>query len=83
MVRDHYHYTGEYRGVLHSICVLKCSVSKKIPMAYHNKCNYNCNLTIKELAEEFKKQLTCVGENAKKYIFTVPIEKEITRIDKS
>ena len=36
------------------------------------------------LAEEFKKQLTCLGEDTEKYItFTVPIEKEVTRIDKN
>ena len=35
---------------------------------------------MKKLAEEFKKQFTCLGENTKKYItFTVPIEKEVTR----
>ena len=39
---------------------------------------------IKELVEEFKKQLTCLGEKAEKYItFTVPIKKEVTRIDKN
>ena len=36
------------------------------------------------LAEEFKKQFTCLGENTEKYItFTVSIEKEVTRIDKN
>ena len=36
---------------------------------------------IKELAEEFKKQFTCLRENTEKYTtFTVPIEKEVTRI---
>ena len=31
-----------------------------------------------------KKQFTCLGENTEKYItFTVPIEKEVTRIDKN
>ena len=35
-------------------------------------------------AEEFEKQFTCLGENTEKYItFTVPIEKQITRIDKN
>ena len=39
---------------------------------------------IKELAEEFKKQFTCLGENTEKYIiFAVPIEKVATRINKN
>ena len=39
---------------------------------------------MKELANEYKKQFTCLGENNEKYItFTVPIEKEVTRIDKN
>ena len=32
-------------------------------------------------AEEFKKQLTCFGENTEKYV-TCPIEKEVVKIDK-
>ena len=39
---------------------------------------------MQELAEGFKKQFTCLGENTEKYItFTVPIEKEVTRINKN
>ena len=39
---------------------------------------------VKELTEEFKKQFICLGENTKIYItFTVPIEKEVRRIDKN
>ena len=35
---------------------------------------------MKALAEEFKKQFTCLG----KYItFTIPLEKEVTRINKN
>ena len=47
------------------------------------------NLTIlslyhKELAEEFEKQFTCLGENTEIDItFTVSIEKEVWRIDKN
>ena len=32
-VRDHCHYTGEYRGAAYSICNLKYSVPKKFPIA--------------------------------------------------
>ena len=35
-VRDHCHYTVEYRGAAHSICNLKYSVPKKIPIVFHN-----------------------------------------------
>ena len=36
------------------------------------------------MAEKFKKQFTCLGENTEKcIIFTVPVEKEITKIDKN
>ena len=39
---------------------------------------------IKELAEEFKKQFTFLGENTEKWItLTVPIEKEVTRINEN
>ena len=83
-VRDHCHYTVEYRGAVHSIWNLKYSVPKIIPIVFHNECNYDYHFIIKELAEEFKKQFTCLGENTEKYItFTVPIEKEVTRIDKN
>ena len=77
-VRDHCHYTGEYRGAVHSICNLKYSVRKKIPIVFHNASNYDYNFIIKELAEEFKKQFTCLEENTEKYITsTVPVEKEV------
>ena len=83
-VRDHCHYTEEYRGAAHSICNLKHSVPKKIPVVFHNGSNYDYYFIMKELAEKFKQQFTCLGENTKKYItFAVPIEKEVTRTDKN
>ena len=35
-VRDHFHYTGKCGGAVHSICNLKHSVPKKIPIFFHN-----------------------------------------------
>ena len=82
-LRNHCHYAGEYRGSVHSICNLKYSVLKKIPIVFHNGSNHDYHFIIKDLAEELKKQFTCLGENTEKHItFTVPIEIKVTRINK-
>ena len=82
-VRGYCHYTGEKRGAAHGICNLEYSVPKKNSIVLYNGSNYDYHFIVKELAEEFKKQFTCIGENTVKYItFTVPIEKEVTRINK-
>ena len=83
-VRDHCRYTGKHRGVhkAHSIYNLKYSVPKNTPIVFRNGSNYEYHFIIKELGNEFSKQFTCLGENTEKYItFTVPIEKEVMRID--
>ena len=70
-------------GAVDSIYNLKYSVPKKIWIVSHNGSNYDYHFVKKELEEELKKD-TCLGENTDKYIaFTVPIEKEVTRIDKN
>ena len=33
---DHYHCTGKYSGVTQSICSLKYSIPKEIPMVFYN-----------------------------------------------
>ena len=82
--RNDCHYTGGYRGATHSICNLKYSVLKKIPIALHYVSNYDHHFIIKELAEEFKKQFAVLGENIEKYItFTALVEKKVTRIAKN
>ena len=50
-VRDHCNYTSEYRGAAHSICKLKYSIPKEIPVLFHNVSNNDYYLIIKELAE--------------------------------
>ena len=49
-VRDHCLYTGECRGVAHSICNIKYSLLKKIPIVFYNGLNYDYHFIIKELA---------------------------------
>ena len=49
---------------------------KKNSIVFHNGPNYDYRFILKELAEEFKKQFTCLGENTEKYItFAAAIEK--------
>ena len=60
--KGHCHYAVEYRGAVHSKCNLKYSVPKRILIVFHNGSNYDNHFIIKELAEECKKQFTCLGE---------------------
>ena len=84
-VRDHCHYTGAYRGhieVLWIAYVIQNIVYPKKYIAFHNGSNYDYPVIIKDLAEEFKKQFTCLGENTEKCItFTFLIEKKVIRIN--
>ena len=75
-------YTEALRIVYDITCNLKCSVPKKIPIAFDNRFNYDYHFIIKKLADEFKGMFNCLGETIEKYIsFSVPIEKEVARID--
>ena len=55
----------------------------EIPVVFHTGSSYNYHLIIEELANEFERQFECLGENTEMYKpFSVPIEKEVTNIDK-
>ena len=80
-VRDHCHYTGKFRGVAHNICNLRYKVPQGIPVKIHNGSKYDYHFIIRELAEEFKGQFECLGENTEKYIiFSIPIKKEMMMV---
>ena len=64
-----------YEDAAYSICNLKYSIPTKLAIVFHNGFNYDHHFIIKELAEEFEKQFTCLGQNIESYItFSVPIE---------
>ena len=74
-VQNNCHYTGKYRGAAHSTCNLRYKTPKEFPVVFHNRSTYDYHFIIKELAEEFKGQFECLGENTKKYItFSVPVK---------
>ena len=77
-VRDHCHYTGNYRGAAQNICNLRYKIPKEIPVVFHNGSTHDRHFMIKELTKEFERQLECLGENTEKYItFSEPIKKEL------
>ena len=51
---------------MHSICNLEYSVPEKNPIVFHNGSNYDYYFITKELAQKFKNQFTCLGENTEK-----------------
>ena len=76
-VRDHCHYNGKFRGAAHSICNLRYTTPKEIPVVFHNGSTYDYHFIINKLAKEFYGQLECLGENTEKYItFSVPIKED-------
>ena len=75
-VKDQWHYTEKFRGAAHSICNLRYKVLENIPVVILN-ASYDTHFIINQLAEEFKGELNCIGENMEKYItFSAPIKKK-------
>ena len=82
-VKDHCHHTGKYMGAAHSICNVRYNIPREVQVVFYNGSTYDYHFIIKELAEEFKGEFECLGENSEKYItFSVPIKKETIKIDK-
>ena len=50
-MRDHCHFTGEYRGAAHNECNLSCRKPLILPVIFHNLQGYDANLFIKQLAK--------------------------------
>ena len=66
-VRDHCHFTGQYRGAAHNSCNLRCKKPRILPVIFHNLQGYDAHLFIKQLARlpgEFK----CIPSTEEKYI---------------
>ena len=81
--RDLCHYTGKYRRTVQSICNLKFNVPNDAPVAFRNGSNYDYYYIIRELAKEFEGKFEYLWEKTEKYkTFSVPIEEEVTDIDK-
>lgn len=74
-VRDHCHYTGQYRGAAHKNCNLRFKIPSYIPIAFHNLSGCDAHLVIKELARQNGHgSLRAIAKNKEKYIsFSVDV----------
>ena len=53
-------------------------------VVFPKESNYDYSFIINQLAKEFEQHFNCLGEKLKySYFFSVPIEKEVARINKS
>ena len=50
-VRDHCHYTGKFRGAVHSISNLRYKTPKEIPVVFHNGSTSDYHFLINKLAK--------------------------------
>ena len=66
-VRDHCHFTGEYRGAARNKCNLKCRKLKVLPVIFHNLQGYDAHLFIKQLYR-LEGDLECIPSTEEKYI---------------
>ena len=51
-VRDHDHYTGQFRGAAHNSCNLNFKAKQAIPVFIHNLKGYDCHLIMQAAANE-------------------------------
>ena len=67
-VRDHCHFTGRYRGALHSKCNLKLRQQPfSIPVFAHNMSGYDSHMFVRLLAES-EGEVSCIPQNEEKYM---------------
>ena len=64
-VRDHCHFTGEYRGAAHKDCNLKLAIKPyktKIPVVFHNLKGYDSHLIMQKIHQVIQLQLMVVTQ---------------------
>ena len=66
-VRDHCHFSGQYRGAAHNSCNLQCRKPMILPVVFHNLQGYDAHLFIKQLSS-IPGELNCIPSTEEKYI---------------
>ena len=66
-VRDHCHFTGQYRWAAHNSCNLQSRKPMILPVIFHNLQGYDAHFFIKQLST-IPGELNCIPSTEKKYI---------------
>ena len=73
-VRDHCHYSREYRGAAHLLCNLQYKIPSHIPVVFCNLVGYDAHLFIWELSK-YGSQMDVIAKNTEDYIsFSIKVE---------
>ena len=67
-VRDHCHFTSQYRGAAHNSCNLQCRKPMILPVIFHNLQGYDAHLFIKQLSK-IPGDLNCIPSTEEKCLF--------------
>ena len=62
-VRDHCHFSGKHSGATQNICNQRFNMSNELSVDFHNGAHCDNNFIKREIANKFKGQFECLGEN--------------------
>lgn len=77
IVRDHCHFTGQFRAAAHQDCNLQYRDYRTVPVVFHNLTHYDSHFIIEKIATGFDGDVKIIAINTEKYISfikTIPNE---------
>ncbi|KAB0800410.1 hypothetical protein PPYR_06150 [Photinus pyralis] len=67
-VKDHCHFSGQWRGASHQQCNLNYKTPHIIPLFFHNFSGYDSHFIIKNLAQAIPGKIKLLPKNKERYI---------------
>src|SRR5208283_4035927 len=67
-VRDHDHFTGDYRGAAHAKCNFQLRKMYKLPVFFHNLRGYDSHLLVLKMKHFANRPIMTIGQSMEKYL---------------